>query len=139
MAATFGVSPQKLAALRAKMCSVGMREQDLIERFMTARGPGGQRTNKVSTRVHLVHQPTRLEVNSQRARSQALNRFHARRLLALKLERQLLHAASEEEQRRQKIRRQKRRRSRRAKEKMLVDKRRQSLKKQLRATPDHNE
>jgi hypothetical protein len=52
-----------------------------------------------------------------------LNRFHARQLLADKIERRILGAASAEAQRIAKLRRQKRRRSRRAKEKILREKR----------------
>ncbi|MDD5428971.1 MAG: peptide chain release factor-like protein, partial [Candidatus Omnitrophica bacterium] len=93
---------------------------------------GGQKVNKTSACVYLKHIPTGIEVKCQQERSQALNRFFARRILADKIERLILGKESEEEKRIEKIRRQKRRRSRRAKEKMLRDKKLHSEKKALR-------
>jgi protein subunit release factor B len=80
-----------------------------------------------------VHRPTGTTVRCQQSRSQALNRFYARRILLDKIERRQLGEASAEQQRIEKIRRQKRKRSRRAKAKMLEEKRRQSEKKAGRA------
>lgn len=121
------------------MEALGLREKDLEERFVRSGGPGGQNVNKVSTCVRLRHLPTGLEVKAQTERSQALNRFLARRLLVAKLEEQILGRQSEERRRIEKIRRQKRRRSRRAKEKMLAGKRRHAVKKQLRSRPSLEE
>lgn len=135
----FGVSAAKIEALEARMAKLGIREQDLEERFLRARGPGGQNVNKVSTCVCLKYKPSGLEVRVQRERSQALNRFFARRLLVQKLEVLHLGRLSAERQRIEKIRRQKRRRSRRAKEKMLAGKRRRSQIKRLRTTPSEEE
>ena len=78
------------------------------------------------------HVPTGIEVKCQKERSQALNRFFARRLLTDKLENQIRGKLSAEQQRIEKIRRQKRKRSKRAKEKMLADKHASSEKKQHR-------
>jgi protein subunit release factor B len=135
----FGVSSQKNKALRDKMETLGIREEDLVEKFIRSRGAGGQNVNKVSTCVYLKHVPTGVEVKIQKERSQAMNRFLARRRLAEKIENMIAGKASEEQQRREKIRRQKRRRSRRAKEKMLRDKKLQAEKKKLRAGPEHDE
>ena len=135
----FGVSQAKSDALRKKMERLGIREGDLEERFVRSGGPGGQNVNKVATCVWLRHRPSGLEVKVQRERSQAMNRFLARRLLAEKLEAQILGRHSAEQQRVAKIRRQKRRRSRRAKEKLLRAKRLHSLKKQLRGRPRADE
>ncbi|MBI3333673.1 MAG: peptide chain release factor-like protein [Candidatus Omnitrophica bacterium] len=114
---------------------LGIREEDLKERFIRSGGPGGQNVNKVATCVWLRHRPSGLEVKVQQERSQALNRFLARRLLVQKLEAQVLGRFSAERRRIAKIRRQKRRRSRRAKEKLLAAKRLHSMKKHLRARP----
>ncbi len=135
----FGVSAAKIEALEARMAKLGIREQDLEERFLRARGPGGQNVNKVSTCVCLKYKPSGLEVRVQRERTQALNRFFARRLLVQKLEVLHLGRLSAERRRIEKIRRQKRRRSRRAKEKMLAGKRRRSQIKRLRTKPSEEE
>ena len=129
----FGVSLDKKKALRDKMQHLGIQESDIIENFVRSSGPGGQNVNKTSTCVYLKHIPTRIEVKCQKERSQALNRYFARKLLIEKVETLILGKLSEERKRIEKIRRQKRRRSRRAKLKILEAKRRQSEKKRLRA------
>jgi len=108
-------------------------ERDIAEHFVRSSGAGGQNVNKVSTCVVLRHAQTGIEVKCQIARSQAENRFHARRILCEKVEKRLLGSKSAAEKKRWKIAKQKRRRSKRAKEKMLSDKRSQSEKKRLRA------
>jgi len=129
---TFAVSKEKEEALRQKMESLGVYEKDIIEKFIRSSGKGGQKVNKTSTCVYLKHLPTAIEVKCQRERSQAINRFLARRILVSKIERLIKGRESEEQQRIEKIRRQKRKRSRRAKLKMLEEKRKHSLKKKTR-------
>ena len=131
----FPVSPQQQAALQERMRRMGVREEDLDEYFIRSSGPGGQHVNKVSTCVVLRHRPSGLEVRCQQERSQALNRFLARRTLLARLEAQRLGALSAEAQRIAKIRRQKRKRSKRAKEKMLAGKKLRAEKKTLRKPP----
>jgi peptide chain release factor len=131
----FPVSPEKARALGTRMAALGVREADLDEQFVRAGGPGGQNVNKVATCVVLRHAPSGLVVRCQQERSQALNRFLARRELLDRLEARVRGAASAAEAARERIRRQKRRRSRRAKEKMLVGKRHQSEKKAARRRP----
>ena len=126
----FGVSQEKEKALLERMQRLGIREEDLIEKFIRSGGHGGQNVNKTSTCVYLKHIPTSTEVKCQRERSQALNRFWARRILTDKVENQILGKQSSEQQKIEKLRRQKRKRSKRAKEKMLELKHRQSEKKQ---------
>ncbi len=133
MAVTFGVSPEKEEALRERMDKLGLREADIVEKFVRSGGHGGQNVNKLATCVYLKHVPTGIEVKCQQERSQALNRFIARRILADKVEKLILGRKSEEEQRIAKIRRQKRKRSKRAKEKMLEEKHRRSEVKQGRS------
>lgn len=132
----FGASEKKERALQEEMQKFGVREEDLTEKFIRASGPGGQNVNKVATCVYLKHLPTGFEVKIQKARSQALNRFLARRELVRKIKNYILGKESEEEKRRQKIRRAKRRRSRRAKVKILQQKKLQAHKKELRTEPD---
>lgn len=137
----FVVSPEKEKELMRRMRALGVRERDLEEEFVRSSGAGGQKVNKTSTCVLLHHRPTGIRVKCQKERSQALNRFLARRILLDKIEAKLEGARSAEEQRREKIRRQKRRRSRRAKQRILADKRRQAEKKSLRAPvrPDNHD
>ena len=128
----FPVTAAKSQGLAERFERLGIREEDLEETFVRSGGKGGQNVNKVSTCVMLLHRPTGTMVKCQRERSQALNRFHARQLLADKLERALLGAQSAEAQRIAKLRRQKRRRSRRAKEKILEAKHARATIKDLR-------
>ncbi|MEA1964944.1 MAG: peptide chain release factor-like protein, partial [Candidatus Aerophobetes bacterium] len=80
----FGVRKEKQKALEEKMQKYDVREEDITEKFIHASGPGGQNINKVATCVYLKHLPTGFEVKMQKARSQALNRFLARRELVRK-------------------------------------------------------
>ena len=131
----YGVSQAKEKALLAKMKRLGLKESDILERFIRAKGPGGQKVNKTSSCVHLKHRPSGIEVKCARERTQSLNRFLARRILADKLETKLLKKKSEAQKRIYKIKKQKKKRSRRAKEKILRQKYLQSKKKKLRKPP----
>src|SRR5437763_629309 len=134
-AIVFPVSPEKARALEETMRRLGVREEDLDEQFIRSRGRGGQNVNKVSTCVVLRHGPTGLVVRCERERSQALNRYLARRLLLEKLEARQRGVAEAAARERSRIRRQKRRRSRRAQEKVLAAKRALGEKKAARRPP----
>ncbi len=123
------VSADKEKMIAARMLDLGVTESDLEESFVRSSGPGGQKVNKSSSCVFLVHLPTGLSVKCQRERSQSLNRFLARRLLLDKIEKIQKGFIAEEKDKLEKIRRQKRKRSKRAKEKILTAKHMQSEKK----------
>lgn len=128
----FPVSEKKNEELRRKMERFAVREADLEESFVRSQGPGGQNVNKTSTCVVLKHSPTGISVKCQSSRSQALNRYLARKILLDKIEAKILGRQSAEKKRIEKIRRQKRKRSKRAKEKMLQTKHLHAKKKQFR-------
>jgi len=126
------ITQDKWEKLQEKMDKLQINEADLSEQFIRASGSGGQKVNKTSSCVRLIHKPSGLEVKCQQSRLQASNRFFARRMLCDKMEELVLGVKSERIQEQEKIRRQKRRRSRRAKNKMLDDKSKKGEKKGFR-------
>lgn len=116
----------------AKMASLGISEDDLVEKFILGSGRGGQNLQKTSSCVYLKHIPTGTEVKCQRTRSRDLNRIYARRELCEKIASQILKIKTEKIQEIEKKRRQKRKRTKRAQEKVLESKKRRSVVKQLR-------
>ena len=123
------VSTEKEKQLVERMEALGIREKDIEEQFVRSSGAGCQKVNKTSTCVVLHHRPTGIRVKCQKERSQALNRFLARRILLDKIEAKLAWAQTAEEQQIAKIRRQKRKRSRRAKLRLLAEKHHRAEKK----------
>lgn len=121
------------------MASLGIREEDLLEKFIRGSGKGGQKINKTSSCVYLKHLPSGMEIKCQRSRSREENRFLARRQLCEQLEEQIQGAKSEKQQAFEKIRRQKQRRSRRSQQKILKEKKIHSTKKSLRSSSGYDE
>jgi peptide chain release factor len=112
----FSVSKEKNRWLCDRMAALGIREEDLVEKFVRSSGKGGQHVNKSSTCVWLKHLPTGLEVKCMEERSQSLNRFLARRELAEQVE-ALSGLPTQRGLEMKKIRKQKAKRKRRAVEK----------------------
>ncbi|MGD9873770.1 MAG: peptide chain release factor-like protein [Kiritimatiellia bacterium] len=129
------VSKEKGDQLRQRMLELGIREEDFDEKFIRGGGKGGQKINKTSSCVYLIHRPSGIEVKCQRERSQALNRYLVRRELCDRIEEMRAERKSARQQAAEKIRRQKRRRSRRQKQRMVADKRHQGEKKRMRSGP----
>jgi protein subunit release factor B len=121
-------------ALYARMEKLGIKEEDLIEKFILGSGSGGQKINKTSSCVYLKHLPTGMEVKCQKERSREMNRYYARKELCDRLEETQEGIKSKKQQEIEKIRRQKRRRSRKSKEKMLAAKKIHGEKKRLRGS-----
>lgn len=127
------ITPEKHEKLEERMQQLGVREEDLDENFIRGSGKGGQKINKTASCVQLIHRVSNIEIRCQKTRSQADNRYWARRELCDRIEEIQLGEKSAKQQAVEKIRRQKRRRSRRAKARMLDDKSKQGEKKRLRS------
>ncbi len=113
----FPVTDAKTSELASQMARYGIEEKDLEESFIRGSGSGGQKINKTASCVVLKHVPSGVQVKSQESRSQALNRFHARRLLVKEFQRKVEGRLSPEAEKADKIRKQKKRRSRRSQKK----------------------
>jgi len=107
------------ASLRARFVSLGVRPEEVEERFVRGTGAGGQKINKTSSTVWLRHRPTGVEVRCQRERSQSVNRLLAWQELADKLTWRQAEAANAAQAARELIRRQKRQKSRGQKARMI--------------------
>jgi protein subunit release factor B len=126
---------EKQEELQQRMEILGIREEDLVEKFILGSGKGGQKINKTSSCVYLKHRPSGMEIKCQAERSREMNRFLARRALCERLEERLLEVRTAKWQAVEKIRRQKKRRSRRAQEKVLASKKKRGERKALRQAP----
>ena len=133
------VSAEKQSALKSRMEQMGIREDDLVEKFVLGTGSGGQKINKTHSCVWLKHEPTGREIKCQSGRSRAMNRYIARSQLCDEIE---------EERRQRKLRRQKaaararvqkRRPSAASRARAIEQKRRRSRVKQLRRKPSRDD
>ncbi len=74
------------AAIVERMERLGIREADLVEKFVHGSGPGGQKINKTASCVYLRHVPSGTEVHCQEDRSRERNRELARLRICERLE-----------------------------------------------------
>ena len=130
------ITEGKWRQLRQWMLALGVNEEQLLEKFITGSGSGGQKINKTASCVQLQHLPTGIIIKCQDDRSRESNRYFARRRLCEKIEEMQRQEKSKRQQAIDKIRRQKKKRSRRAKQKMRDDKHHQSQVKQNRKPPE---
>ncbi|MGC4017221.1 MAG: peptide chain release factor-like protein [Luteolibacter sp.] len=133
------VSPEKQAALEARLAAIGVEEDDLVEKFILGSGSGGQKINKTSSCVYLKHGPTGIEIKCQAHRSREMNRFLARQELCERLENIRREKAAELRDQIEKYRRQNRQRSRGSKRRSVADKRKLSQKKSMRRSPGRDD
>ncbi len=118
--------------VRVDAAALGVRAEDIDERFIRGGGHGGQKINKTASCVQLVHRPTGIEVRCQKYREQSKNRLSAYKLLLLKIDERVRGAQSQRAQVVFKLRKQKQRRSRKEQRKVLEGKRRRAETKALR-------
>ncbi|HRI81757.1 MAG TPA: peptide chain release factor-like protein [Opitutaceae bacterium] len=102
-----------------RLAALGLRAEDVEERFIRGAGPGGQKINKTSSTVVLRHRPSGTEVRCQAERTQAANREAAWVLLCEKLERTQAADRLAREQVREAERRRTRQKSRGQKVRMI--------------------
>jgi protein subunit release factor B len=105
-----------------RLAKLGVRLDDVEERFVRGSGPGGQKINKTSSTVCLRHRPTGLEVRCQRERSQAANREQAWSEFCGRWEERQRFVANLREQAREAERRRTRQKSHGQKVRMIVAK-----------------
>jgi len=130
------ITAKKQQQLQSWMQSLGIYEEDLLEKFIVGSGSGGQKLHKTASTVYLQHKPTGIDVKCQESRSRETNRYHARQRLCEKIEEIKLGEKSKKQQEIEKIRRQKRRRSKKAQEKILEQKRQRAELKEMRKKPE---
>lgn len=126
------MSYARLQELDQRLAELGLVPGDLVERFTSAGGPGGQHVNRTSSAVQLRHTPSGLEVRAEGERSQLRNRIAAREQLIARVE--ALRAAEEaaRKAKRERERRRKRKRPQAVQRKILEQKRRRGALKNLR-------
>lgn len=78
-------------------------EDDIDESFVKGSGAGGQKVNKTSNRVVLVHRPSGVRVECQDTRSLTQNRKIGRKRLLEKLDSHYNGESSKEQQKQQKV------------------------------------
>ena len=105
-----------------RLARLGIRPEDVNERFVRGTGPGGQKINKTSSTVWLRHEATKTEVRCQAQRSQSANRLKAWEDLCDKLEAQAHTIKSAVQQEREVERRRTRTKSRSQKLRMIETK-----------------
>ncbi len=109
-------------ALCERLHSLGVRAEDVEEKFVRGTGPGGQKINKTSSTVWLCHRPTGVEARCQNERSQVWNRIQAWADLASKLTHRRAAAAAQKREARELERRRTRQKSYGQKVKMIQSK-----------------
>jgi peptide chain release factor len=129
------VTSEKTTALHQRMAALGIRDMDLLEKFVRGSGAGGQKINKTSNCVFLKHLPTGVCIKCQMDRSREMNRFLARRELCDQFDAIREGRAVARTQAIEKMRRSNRPRSGNSKKRSVADKRQLSLKKSMRRSP----
>ncbi len=115
-----GPSREKISELEKRMSNLGIKKEDIEEKFIKSSGRGGQKINKTSSAVFLKHKISQLSVKCGEARSQSLNRFLALRRLLDLIEAAMIGTNDKELEKMNKIKKQKKRRKAKTKKKLLI-------------------
>ena len=126
------VGQEKREAMQRRMEALGIRAEDLLEKFIRGSGHGGQKINKTSSCVYLKHGPTGFEVQCQQDRSRERNRVLAREWLCSRIEEDRRRRRLARDRKRAAARVKHRGRSASTKRKLAEQKRQRSEKKSLR-------
>ena len=108
-------SKNKQSALNSLLTSLNIHNDDIIEKFVTGSGKGGQKQNKVQNCAFIKHIPTGIQVKCQKSRSKVLNLFLAKRRLCEKIQ-EAQGIKTTTQLKHEKIRKQKKRRYRKNKQ-----------------------
>jgi len=135
----FHVSQERAATLLARMEKLGINEAELTETFIRGSGSGGQKINKTSSCVRLVHEPTGVEIRCQQQRSQAYNRYIARTMMCDRVEALRIEKARKRRQASELERRRKRGRPAGVKRRMIKSRAHRSKVKQMRRKPSRDD
>ena len=108
--------------VRRRLAALGVRPDDIEEKFVRGTGPGGQKINKTSSTICLRHGPTGTEVRCQAERSQAVNRLEAWARLCAKLEARRASGLAQAQAEKEAARRRTRQKSRGQKARMIQSK-----------------
>ncbi len=103
------LTDKKYEAILKRIKEVGLKLEDIEEKFVRGGGRGGQKINKTSNAVQLKHGPTGTVIKFQKHRERGMNRIMALRELLDKL-----HPEEKVDAKLEKIRKQKARRKRRS-------------------------
>ena len=124
--------------LEKKMSRLGIKEADLVERFIRGSGPGGQKINKTSSCVPIKHLISGIEVKCQKSRSLMTNRIKARIMICTFIEEREIKKRKTRRAEKEKERRRNRQPSQRQKKINVENKRKKGLKKRMRSRPRYD-
>ncbi len=108
------IQPKKQLKQQALLKELGIKPEDLEEKFILASGKGGQKVNKTSSAVYLKHRPTGIEVKESKDRSREVNRYLAREKLIETYQSQILGLKTKKANLLEKKKKQKQRRKRKS-------------------------
>jgi protein subunit release factor B len=109
------ITPKKWQLLLNWMAELGIKANELQEKFIKGSGKGGQKVNKTASCVYLLHLPSGIEIKCQDSRSREDNRYHARKRLCQQLDIRINGKDSQLAKEQERIRKQKQRKLRRSK------------------------